>query len=233
MAMNSDLDTWRQTTRAELLARRQAVPAAERARATAAIEQHLRAAFPAPGTLTLAYYTPFRAEPDLRGLVDEWRAAGARTALPVVVARGTPMEFRLWWPGAPVRKGAFSLPMPDGTPLVTPRVVLLPPVGFDEQGFRLGYGGGYFDRTLAALQPTPLKVGVAFELARLPSIRPQPYDVPMDFVVTEAGVWRLGVERLELLPAGSVLLPAQVARAPDPRPPASPPCYLGELGDAG
>ena len=229
--MHEDPDTWRKALRAELLARRQAAPAAVRERATAAIIEHLRTAFPAPGRLTLAFYTPFRAEPDLRPLIDEWRAAGARTALPVVVARGAPMEFRLWWPGAPVTRGAFSLPMPDGTPLVTPEVVFLPPVGFDEQGYRLGYGGGFFDRTLAGLAPTPLKVGVAFDLARLPSIHPQPHDIPMDFVVTESGLWRLGRTRLERLTDGAVLLPARRGGDAAPHPPASPPCYLGELDD--
>ena len=63
----------------------------------------------------------------------------------------------------------------------------MPLVGFDAQGYRLGYGGGYFDRTLAALARKPLTIGVGFEFARLPTIRPQPHDIPMDFIVTEAG----------------------------------------------
>ncbi|MGE3849468.1 MAG: 5-formyltetrahydrofolate cyclo-ligase [Gammaproteobacteria bacterium] len=232
--MQDDIDSWRRGLRETLLARRQALPAASREAATAAIVTHLRAGLPAPETLTLAFFAPFRAEPDLRPLVDEWRAAGARTALPVVVARGQPMEFRLWWPGAPVRRGAFSLPEPDGTPLVTPQVVLLPPVGFDAEGYRLGYGGGFFDRTLAALTPAPLKIGVAFEAARVESIRPQPYDVPLDFVITEAGVWRVGAHGLEVLPAGAVLLPAGRRQADSAETCASPPCYLDEFnrGDA-
>ncbi len=184
-----DLPAWRAERRAELIAARQARGAAERAQWTAAITRHLRAALPAVRGMVIGCYVPFRAEPDLRPLFDEWRAAGADTALPVVKGRGTAMEFRSWWPGCPVVKGAFSLPMPDGTPLVTPQVVLMPPVGFDEQGYRLGYGGGYFDRTLAALEPAPLKLGVAFELSRMPSITPQDYDIPMDFIVTERAVY--------------------------------------------
>ncbi len=232
--MQDDIDGWRRGLRETLLARRQALPAASREAATAAIIDQLRAGLPAPEALTVAFFAPFRAEPDLRPLVDEWRAAGARTALPVVVARGQPMEFRLWWPGAPVRRGAFSLPEPDGTPLVTPQVVLLPPVGFDAQGYRLGYGGGFFDRTLAALTPAPLKIGVAFEAARVDTIRPQPYDVPLDFVITEAGVWRVGAQGLEVLPAGAVLLPAGRRQAGSIETCASPPCYLDEFnrGDA-
>ena len=183
-----DLSHWRAERRAELLAARQARGAGERARWSDAIMAHLRAALPAVRGMVIGCYVPFRGEPDLRPLFDEWRAAGADTALPVVTGRGMAMEFRSWWPGCPVIKGAFSLPMPDGTPLVTPRVVLMPPVGFDGQGYRLGYGGGYFDRTLAALRPTPLKLGVAYELSRMASIRPQAYDIPMDFIVTEAAV---------------------------------------------
>ena len=230
--MQEDIDTWRRALRTELLAQRQALPARERVAATDSICAHLRAAFPAPAGVTVAYYTPFRGEPDLRPLLDEWRLAGARTALPVVIARGAPMEFRLWWPGAATTRGAFSLPVPDGTPQVAPGVVLLPPVGFDAQGYRLGYGGGYFDRTFAALVPAPLKVGVSFELARVDSIRPQPYDVPLDFIVTEVGVWRVGHTGLERLPAGAVLLPAgRIRPAPDGSC-ASPPCLLGGLEDA-
>lgn len=230
--MQEDIDSWRRSLRESLLARRQALPSATREAATAAIITQLRAALPTPATLTIAFFAPFRAEPDLRPLVDEWRAAGARTALPVVVARGQPMEFRLWWPGAPVKRGAFSLPEPDGTPLVTPQVVLLPPVGFDAEGYRLGYGGGFFDRTLAVLAPAPLKIGVAFEAARVDSIRPQPYDVPLDIVITEAGIWRVGAQGLEALPAGAVLLPAGRRQAGSESHGASPPCYLGELDGA-
>ena len=71
-----------------------------------------------------------------------------------------------------------------------PNIILLPLVAFDRQGFRLGYGGGYFDRTLAALVPRPLAIGVGFELARVADIRPQAHDLPLDAVVTEAGIVR-------------------------------------------
>lgn len=180
-----ELTEWRAARRTELLASRQAVPNAQRARWSEAIMARLRVALPAVRGLVVGGYMPFRGEPDLRPLFDEWRAAGADTALPVVTGRGQAMEFRSYWPGCPVIKGALSLPMPDGTPLVTPQVVLMPPVGFDAEGYRLGYGGGYFDRTLAILQPAPIKIGVAFELSRMPSIAPQSYDIPMDFIVTE------------------------------------------------
>jgi 5-formyltetrahydrofolate cyclo-ligase len=87
-----------------------------------------------------------------------------------------------------MKPAVLGIPVPDGTPVLVPDAVLIPPVGFSDQGWRLGYGGGYFDATLAALSPQPLKIGVAYELSRTPTIFPQPYDVPMDFVVTEAGI---------------------------------------------
>jgi len=74
--------------------------------------------------------------------------------------------------------------------VLEPRVIVLPMVGFDEQGYRLGYGGAYFDRTLAGMQPKPLAIGVAYELARLATIHPQSWDVAMDWVVTERGAFR-------------------------------------------
>jgi hypothetical protein len=86
-------------------------------------------------------------------------------------------------------KGVYDIPVTDGTALVVPDAAIVPMNGFDAQGYRLGYGGGYFDRTLDSIAPPPLAIGVAFEFAGLPTIRPQPHDVPMDFIVTEAGIY--------------------------------------------
>ena len=106
----------------------------------------------------------------------------------MVVQKAAPMEFREWTPEVATIPGVFGLPVPQSDK-VQPDVVLMPPVGFDDHGYRLGYGGGYFDRTLAVLQPHPLKIGVAREASRMRTIHPQPYDIPMDYVVTEAGVY--------------------------------------------
>lgn len=230
-----DVPAWRAARRTELLAARQACSAQQRADWSAAIMTSLGAALPAVRGLVLGCYVPFRGEPDLRPLFDAWRAAGADTALPVVKGRGLAMEFRSWWPGCPVVKGAFSLPVPDGTPLVTPQVVLMPPVGFDDAGFRLGYGGGYFDRTLAALRPPPIKLGVAFELSRMASIQPQAYDVPMDFIITESAVHARRDGHLALLtdPAeiGRAMAALRLRRAgvDSADDCASAPCYAGDF----
>jgi 5-formyltetrahydrofolate cyclo-ligase len=97
---------------------------------------------------------------------------------------------------------------------VVPDIALIPLAGFDDQGFRLGYGGGFFDRTLAALAPGPLAIGVGFELARVPTIYPQPYDVPLDYVVTELGLQRRVEEKLVL----ETTRAADPPRAPTDRP---------------
>jgi 5-formyltetrahydrofolate cyclo-ligase len=114
----------------------------------------------------------------------------------VVVDRGRPLEFRLWSPTVPMLSGPFGLPRPQGTPSVVPQMLLMPPVGWDERGYRLGYGAGYYDRTLAAMQPPPLKVGVGFECSRIHTIDPQAYDIAMDFMITEAAVYAAGAQGL-------------------------------------
>ena len=99
-----------------------------------------------------------------------------------------------------MKAGVYGIPFPDGTEPVAPGAAIVPMNGFDEGGYRLGYGGGYFDRTLAALARRPVAIGTAFEFARLPTIEPQPHDIPMDFVVTEAGIYAAtgaGLEKID------------------------------------
>lgn len=110
-----------------------------------------------------------------------------RAAMPVVIARDAAMIFRAWTPTTPMGCDRYGIPIPAAGEELAPSIVLLPLVAFDEAGYRLGYGGGYFDRTLAVQVPRPLTIGVGFELARVPSIRPQAHDVPLDVIITEAG----------------------------------------------
>jgi 5,10-methenyltetrahydrofolate synthetase len=187
-----DLRQWRAERRRELLAARCAVPTPLRHQRDQTISHCIQSRFPALKDMVVGGYWPFRGEYDPRFLLHGLRLAGARTALPVVARKNEPLQFRQWWPGAPMVTAALGLPMPDGTELLTPQALLIPPVGFDERGYRLGYGGGYFDLTLAAMHPQPLKIGVAFELSRMPTIRPQWHDIAMDFIVTEKGLYRVG-----------------------------------------
>lgn len=193
MALSPELALWRRERRAELIARRVAVPAALRQAWSQAVTQRLLQGFPELEGLVVGCCWPYQGEFDARHAARHLRDRGARIVLPVVVAKGAPMEFRAWWPGAPMARGVLGLPFPDGTAVLQPQALLIPPVGFDGDGYRLGYGGGYFDRTLAALAATgaaPLKIGVGFEIGRLPTVHPQPHDIPMDAMVTEAAVQR-------------------------------------------
>lgn len=189
--MDSELQHWRDARRRELTVARCAVPTRVRRQWNATITQRLQTQFAALQGLVVAGYWPFRGEFDPRFLLRHLRCGGARTALPVVAGRGMPLQFRAWWPGAPMRRAALGLPEPDNTDVLAPQALLMPPLGFDANGYRLGYGGGYFDRTLAAMPGQPLKIGVAFELSRMATIRPQWHDIAMDFIVTEAGLYQV------------------------------------------
>jgi len=180
----AELRVWRKAERERLLALRQDMPASQRRLLGEKIEAGVKAALAAaPGPLGV--YWPFRAEFDPRGIVDWAVAAGRVVALPVVVDRKGPLEYRAWKPGEPLVDGVWNIPVPEKRELVVPEAVLAPLVGFDAACYRLGYGGGYFDRTLAALKPRPMAIGVGFAMQELATIHPQDFDIPMDVIVTE------------------------------------------------
>jgi 5-formyltetrahydrofolate cyclo-ligase len=188
----NDIKAWRKQKRAELIARREASDAVTRRQWNEQMTALLEHGFPDFLGGVVAFCWPYRGEFDARYIARHWRERGATTALPEVVGKGMPLRFRKWWPGAPTRPGVYEIPVPDGTELVVPDAALVPMNGFDEAGFRLGYGGGFFDRTLAAAAVRPLAIGLAYELARLPTIFPQPHDIPMDIIVTETRIYRAG-----------------------------------------
>ena len=170
---------------------RERLPAERRERLSAAIGGHLDTLVGRLRPSRLAFCWPYRAEPDLRPWVQAWLAAapGRVAALPVVLERHAPMVFRAWTPGVPMPLDRHGIPHPADGEAVEPELVLIPLNAFDDRGYRLGYGGGYFDRTLAVLSPRPLTVGVGFEINRLDSIRPESHDLPLDWIVTEAGAF--------------------------------------------
>jgi len=178
----------RKALRARLLAGREALSGDERAELSARIAGRLGALLGDVGGKTIAVYWPMRGEPDLSAWMATAAAGGARFALPVVVAAGEPLEFRAWAPGDRVEPGRWGIPEPVDGAAVRPDVVIVPLVGFDRAGCRIGYGGGYYDRTLAALAPRPRTIGVGYAWAEVESIEPQPHDVPLDGIVTEAEV---------------------------------------------
>lgn len=186
-----DNTAWRRQTRREMLARRASLSASEHSERSAQIVEHLISALAAPRIA--AFCWPIKHEPDVRAALTRWAAQGTQAALPVVVAEATPLGFRLWLPETELETDRYGIPSPLAGDFVTPDLILLPLNGFDAAGYRLGYGGGYFDRTLAALTPRPLAVGVGFEINRLDSIHPQAHDQRLDWIVTEAGAFRPAV----------------------------------------
>ncbi len=186
----ADRDAARSAMRRDGIAARLALPAALHAAHTARIEaalETLLAVLPAP---TFAFCWPVRMEFDARPLAERLLARGGRACLPVVTADAAPLEFRTWTPASTLAPDRYGIPTPVSGEFIVPELVLIPLVAFDARNFRIGYGGGFFDRTLAALSPRPLAIGVGFEVARVADTLPGRHDIALDIVVTEAGSQR-------------------------------------------
>jgi len=240
-----EIRKWRRSMRAELLMARMAVPRSEKPRIRSLLRNLIWEQFPELRHGCIGFYWPFKSEIDLRHLVRDLLAAGADAALPVVVERREPLEFWTWRQRMKLTRGIWNIPVPTERNPVRPAALLVPLLGFDTAGYRLGYGGGYYDRTLAAMKPTPLTIGVGYELGRLTTIYPQPHDIPLDAIVTEAGSVRF---RNSGAPLGGAEADARLDRkldealkgtfpASDPfdlhsesrATYASPPCFMHEL----
>jgi 5-formyltetrahydrofolate cyclo-ligase len=186
-----DHGVFRAALRREKLAARVALDPAAHAALSAALERHLSALLRPLAPQTLAFCAPVRGEFDARPLASRLIGLSWHAAMPVVTAVDAPMHFHAWTPASVMGTDRYGIPIPADGAAVIPDIVLLPLLAFDAQGFRLGYGGGYFDRTLAAMAPRPQAIGVGFELGRVADIRPQAHDVRLDAIVTEAGLLRL------------------------------------------
>ena len=185
----SDVMRWRKAERARLIAGRLAIPSRTRRDFSQRIARRLEAAIGDPAGVTVSTYAPFRGEPGLSALVESVLAGGGRHALPVVIERGRPLAFRLWAPGEPLERGIWNIPQPPASAAtVLPDVVIAPVVGFDRDCYRLGYGGGFYDRTLASMPRHPRVFGVGYGQAAIATIHPQPHDVRMTAVITEEGI---------------------------------------------
>jgi len=193
------LKAWRKAERERLIAARVAVAPGTLDSWRRRMDTTLERSFPGLAGCRLAFCWPIKGEYDARHLARTLRSRGALTALPVVVKPKLPLIFREWHPGVEMVAGPLDIPYPVRSPEVVPEAVLLPMNGWDRQGYRLGYGGGFFDRTLASLAKRPLTIGVTYELAKLDTIQPQSWDIPMDYVVTERGVYRRDPEGLAFL----------------------------------
>jgi len=188
--LTDDIGAWRRATRVELVARRMAIGPAQRQAWNDAIGQNLGTVLRSLTPGLLGIYWPFKGEYDPRPLAKELLTEGWSLALPVVLAKDGPLAFRTWTPDARIERGVLGIMIPSDGAWVAPGVVLAPLVGFDAARYRLGNGGGYFDRTLATLDPKPYAIGVGYALGRLATIHPQPHDRRMDIIVTEEGPLR-------------------------------------------
>lgn len=172
-----------------MLARRQALtPDACRLLSLRIVEHLVRDLSPRVGAV-VGFCWPIRNEPDVRSALAYWRDLGVRAALPVVVEPASPLRFRAWDLETPMIEGAHGIPTCGHGEWLTPDTLLLPLTAFDAAGYRLGYGGGYFDRTIATLAPRPRCIGVGYEINRVDSIFPEAHDERLDWIVTEKGVF--------------------------------------------
>lgn len=181
----SQVRAWRKAKRQALIAARLSISPVERAAHAQVVGSELTALLRGLGGRLLGFYWPFKGEYDPRPLVRALHADGMKLALPVVTEKARPLIFRPWQPGMQMAPGIWNIPVPASGEPVAPDVLLAPVVGFDSQGFRLGYGGGYYDRTLAAAPRRPTVIGIGFAIGEVPTIYPQPHDIPMDVIVTE------------------------------------------------
>jgi 5-formyltetrahydrofolate cyclo-ligase len=154
-----------------------------------AAQAHLGALLAPLGPVALAGYVPIRSEIDPLPVM---AAHPGPVGVPEVVGRGQPLRFLVWHPGAALVEGAFGVHVPQGAAVLVPGVLIVPLLAFDGRGFRLGYGGGFYDRTLAALRADGpvMAVGFAWAAQRVAEVPTEATDAPLDAVVTEAGVIR-------------------------------------------
>lgn len=184
---------WRKLERERLRGERMLLRQDKRATIAEALmlelDAYLESRLGDPAGRIISGYWPIKGEPDLRPWLISLIERGANVALPVVVVPSAPLVFRRWTPETKMERGNWNIPVPPAEAAVlVPDIALAPLVGWDSRGYRLGYGGGYFDRTLASLSPCPHVIGIGLQSAHIGTIYPQPHDIRLSAIVTEAGV---------------------------------------------
>ena len=174
--------------RRQCLQAREDLSTAEHVLLSARIERHLAAELQLHKPGCIGFCWPYRAEFDARPLVTRLLDAGWSACLPVVGDTPGPMFFRAWTPATTMQADRHGIQTPVEGAEVVPDLILLPFNAIDASGYRLGYGAGYFDRTLAVMQPRPHVIGVGFSLGVVASVYPQPHDIPVNCRVTETGI---------------------------------------------
>lgn len=148
-------------------------------------------------------YWPIKGEFDPLPALFRWQEAGMeadalaasrrrKIGLPVINKATRTMTFHRWYPGCPMEEDAYGIPKPKDTEIVEPTLLFVPCLGYGPGGYRLGYGGGFYDRTLNELKPRPFTVGLSYSIGFLPDLEPEPHDIPLDAVLNDHGVaWPL------------------------------------------
>lgn len=185
---DATISEWRKIVRKELLAWRGGIDPAIHKQWSLSVCEGMAVILNERPKATVGFYWPIQNEIDLRPVIGDHIERGGKAALPVVPGKAQPMFFHDWTQKTGMAPGFARIPEPVGTKMVPVHIMVAPLVGFDGRGYRLGYGGGFFDRTLAAMRVRPLVIGVGFEATCLADIFPHEYDIPVDIILTEAGM---------------------------------------------
>ncbi|WP_427914679.1 5-formyltetrahydrofolate cyclo-ligase [Ramlibacter sp. MMS24-I3-19] len=151
--------------------------------------------------VSIGAYWPIKGEFDPLPALHRWKEDGElldepqlrRIGLPVVDKLHKTLRFHAWFPGCPMEEDAYGIPKPKDTEVIVPTLLFVPCVGYGPGGYRLGYGGGFYDRTLAKLEPRPYTVGLGFTCGFVPELEPEAHDFPLDAILNDNGVvWPIG-----------------------------------------
>jgi 5,10-methenyltetrahydrofolate synthetase len=180
--------------RQALIAQRLALP--DRLERAEALQRVLRIWLVGRPDTVIGAYWPIKGEFDPLPALHRWKEDGElldepqlrRIGLPVVNKLHKTLTFHAWYPGCPMEADAYGIPKPKDTELIFPTLLFVPCVGYGPGGYRLGYGGGFYDRTLASLQPKPFTVGLGYGPGFIDDFEPEPHDVPLDAILNDHGV---------------------------------------------
>jgi 5-formyltetrahydrofolate cyclo-ligase len=174
--------------RKQLQAERQAMH--DRHQRSVHLQEVLRVWLVSRDERSVGAYWPIKGEFDALPALFRWSEAdpGRRIGLPVIDRQTKQLRFHVWYPGCPMEEDAYGIPKPKDTEAFSPELLLVPCVGFGPRGIRLGYGGGFYDRTLAALAPRPYTAGVGYAHGYIPWLVGEAHDVPLDAMLSEEGV---------------------------------------------
>ncbi len=180
--------------RKRLIAERLSLP--DRLQRADALQQIMRIWLVGRKDVVIGAYWPIHGEFDPLPALHRWKEDGElldqpeprRIGLPVVDKVHKTLQFHAWYPGCPMQEDAFGIPKPKETEVVVPTLLFVPCVGYGIGGFRLGYGGGFYDRTLAQLRPKPFTVGLGYTCGYTEDFEPEPHDQPLDAILNDNGV---------------------------------------------